>query len=394
MKVVQLNITCGVGSTGKICLAVSELLNEKGVENYVLFSEGESDYKYAVKYADRFEIKLEALKSRVFGNYGFNSKKLAERLITKLDEIEPDIVHLHNLHGHGCNLEMLFNYFREKKIRLFWTFHDCWAFTGYCPHYDMIECDKWQRQCSECPQKGAYSFFFDKSDKLYTKKQKLFTGLDLTIITPSEWLKSQVKKSFLRNCEVKVINNGIDLDVFRPRESDFREKYNLTDEFIILGVAFNWDKRKGIDVFSDLARTLPSDCRIVLVGTDENTKKLLPKNVITIDRTENQQELAEIYTASDLFVNATREDTFPTVNIESLACGTPVLTFKTGGSPEIIDVSCGMAVEKNDVDSLRDAVIYIKDKQPFTKEACVKKSAEYQKDDKFREYAEIYFEGE
>lgn len=394
MKIVQLNVTCGVGSTGKICLAVSELLWNKGIENYVLFSEGDSDYKYAVKYADRFEIKLEALKSRVFGNYGFNSKKLTERLIAKLDEIEPGIVHLHNLHGHGCNLEMLFNYFREKKIRLFWTFHDCWAFTGYCPHYDMTGCDKWQEQCSCCPQKKAYSFFFDRSDELYTKKQKLFTGLDLTIITPSQWLKNQVKKSFLKSCEVRVINNGIDLDVFRPRESDFRQRYNLSDEFLILGVAFNWDKRKGIDVFADLARTLPKDCRIVLVGTDEKVRKLLPENVITIDRTENQQELAEIYSACDLFVNATREDTFPTVNIESLACGTPVLTFDTGGSGEIIDSSCGIAVEKNDVLSLKDAVIYIKDSRPFTKEACLKKSAEYRKDDKFKEYSEIYFKGE
>lgn len=394
MKIVQLNVTCGAGSTGKICLAVSELLRNRGTENYVLFSEGESDYKYGVKYADKYEIKLEALKSRIFGNYGFNSKKLTGRLIAKLDEIEPDIVHLHNLHGHGCNLEMLFNYFREKKIRLFWTFHDCWAFTGYCPHYDMAGCDKWQSQCSSCPQKGAYSFFFDKSDKLYTKKQKLFTGLDLTIITPSEWLKSQVKKSFLRGYEVKVINNGIDLDIFKPTQSNFREKYGIGDEFLILGVAFNWDKRKGIDVFSDLACTLPKDCRIVLVGTDGNTKKLLPDNVITIDRTENQKELAEIYTASDLFVNATREDTFPTVNIESLACGTPVLTFNTGGSGEIIDGTCGMTAPKNDTDSLRDALLYIKENRPFTKEACIKRAAEYNKDDKFREYAEIYFKGE
>ncbi len=390
MKIVQLNVTCGVGSTGKICLAVSELLNSRGVENYVLFTEGDSDYKYAVKYADKFEIKLEALKSRVFGNYGFNSRKLTEKLISKLNEIEPDIVHLHNLHGHGCNLEMLFSYFKEKKIKLFWTFHDCWAFTGYCPHFDMIGCDKWQEQCSFCPQKGSYSFFFDKSDKLYSKKQELFTDLDLTIITPSMWLRDVVKKSFLKNYRVKVINNGIDLDIFKPRESDFREKYGLTDEFLILGVAFNWDERKGVDVFAHLAYTLPSDCKIVLVGTDENTKKLLPKNVITIDRTENQQELAEIYTVCDLFVNATREDTFPTVNIESLACGTPVLTFAIGGSSEIIDCTCGMTVEKNDVASLIDALLYIKENRPFTKEACVKKSAEYNKEDKFREYADLY----
>ena len=198
MKIVQLNVTCGVGSTGKICLDVSEILNDRGVENYILFSEGDSNYEYGIKYAHKLEIKFEALKSRIFGNYGFNSKSLTKKLISKLDEIQPDIVHLHNLHGHGCNLEMLFNYFKEKNTKLFWTFHDCWAFTGYCPHFDMVGCDKWQVQCAACHQKGSYSFFFDKSDKLYSKKKELFTGLDLTIITPSEWLKDLVKKSFLR----------------------------------------------------------------------------------------------------------------------------------------------------------------------------------------------------
>lgn len=394
MKIVQINVTCGVGSTGKICLAVSKLLNERGVENYILFSEEESDYEYGIKYADKLSIKLEALRSRIFGNYGFNSKALTKKLIAKLDKINPDIVHLHNLHGHGCNLEMLFGYFKEKNIKLYWTFHDCWAFTGYCPHFDMIGCDKWLTQCGACPQKGAYSFFFDKSDKLYSKKKELFSGLDLTIITPSDWLKGLVKKSFLKDYEVKVINNGIDLDVFMPSESNFREAHGIKDEFLILGVAFNWDERKGIDVFSDLAETLPDDCRIVLVGTNENTRKLLPENVITIDRTENQQELAEIYSACDLFVNATREDTFPTVNIESLACGTPVLTFDTGGSGEIIDSTCGMKVPKNDTEGLKKAILHIKENRPFTEEACLKKSAEYQKDDKFKEYAEIYFKGE
>ena len=394
MKILQLNVTCGVGSTGKICLAVSRLLNERGVENYILFSEEDSDYEYGIKYADKLSIKLEALKSRVFGNYGFNSKSLTKKLIAKLDEIQPDIVHLHNLHGHGCNLEMLFAYFKEKNIKLYWTFHDCWAFTGYCPHFDMVGCDKWQIQCQACPQKGAYSFFFDNSNKLYSKKKELFSDLDLTIITPSEWLKGLVKKSFLKDYEVKVINNGIDLDIFKPSESNFREDHGIKDEFLILGVAFNWDERKGVDVFADLARTLPKDCRIVLVGTNENTRQLLPDNVITIDRTENQQELAEIYTACDLFVNATREDTFPTVNIESLACGTPVLTFRTGGSPEIIDETCGISVEKNDTDALREAILKIKDTRPFTEEACLKKSAEYQKEEKFKEYTEIYFKGE
>jgi glycosyltransferase involved in cell wall biosynthesis len=254
----------------------------------------------------------------------------------------------------------------------------------------MIGCDKWQTQCESCPQKGAYSFFFDKSSYLFSKKKELFSGLNLTIITPSQWLKELVKKSFLGEYEVRVINNGIDLDVFKPSGSNFRDKYGVKDEFLILGVAFNWDERKGIDVFSNLARNLSCDSRIVLVGTNENTRKLLPENVITIDRTENQQELAEIYSACDLFVNATREDTFPTVNIEALACGTPVLTFDTGGSTEIIDSTCGMAVEKNNTEALIKAIEYIKANRPFSEENCLRKSAEYNKNHKFKEYADLY----
>ncbi len=390
MKIVQLNVTCGSGSTGKICLAVSELLWHRGVENYIIYSEGQSDYKYGIKYTDELHIKLQALKSRVLGNYGFNSKTITKKLIAELERIQPDIVHLHNLHGHGCNLEMLFGYFKEKNIKLYWTFHDCWAFTGYCPHFDMAGCEKWQTKCRSCSQKGAYSFFFDKSEKLYAKKKDLFTGLDLTIITPSRWLASLVKKSFLGGYEVRVINNGIDLDVFRERQSNFRQKHGLEDKFIILGVAFNWDERKGLDVFTELSRTLPKDCRIVLVGTNEAVRSSLPDNIIAIDRTENQQELSEIYSAADVFVNATREDTFPTVNIESLACGTPVVTFDTGGSGEIIDETCGVKVPKNDTNALTNAILYVKENSPFTKENCRKRAEQFRAEDKFREYADNY----
>ncbi len=390
MKIVQLNVTCGSGSTGKICLAVSELLWQKGAENYILYSEGQSDYEYGIKYTDGLNIKVQALKSRVLGNYGFNSKAITKNLISELEKINPDIVHLHNLHGHGCNLEMLFGYFREKNIKLYWTFHDCWAFTGYCPHFDMAGCDKWQTQCKNCPQKGAYSFFFDRSEMLYNRKKDLFTGLNLTIITPSHWLASLVKKSFLGSYEVRVINNGIDLDVFKERQSTFRQKHGLEDKFLILGVAFNWDERKGLDVFTQLARTLPKDCRIVLIGTNEAVRRSLPENITAIDRTENQQELSEIYSSADVFVNATREDTFPTVNIEALACGTPVVTFDTGGSGEIIDESCGIKVQKNDTKALTEAILYVKENRPFTKENCRKRAEQFKAEDKFREYVENY----
>ena len=390
MKIVQINVTCGAGSTGKICLAVSELLNEKGIENYILYSEGSSDYPYGIKYTNDFGRKMQALKSKVLGNYGFNSVAFTKKLIAELDRIKPDIVHLHNLHGNGCSLTVLFSYFKEKNIKLYWTFHDCWAFTGYCPHFDMVGCKKWQTQCEKCEQKSAYSFFFDRSAELFNKKKELFSGLDLTIITPSQWLASLVKKSFLSCYEVRVINNGIDLDVFAPVKSRFREKYSLQDNFIILGVAFNWDERKGIDVFEKLAGTLPSDCRIVLVGTDEAVRSRLSENIIAIDRTGNQQELAEIYSAADVFVNATREDTFPTVNIEALACGTPVVTFDTGGSGEIIDDSCGIKVKKNDISAIEKAIIHIKENRAFTQESCRSRACLFDMNDKFREYVDNY----
>ena len=198
MKIVQINTVCGKGSTGKICVAVSELLCDKGIENYILYASGNSSYHGGKKHASDMNIKVQALKSRVFGNYGFNSQLITKKLISELESISPDIVHLHNLHGHNVHLGMPFSYFRKKQIKLFWTFHDCWAFTGYCPHYDMIGCDRWKNGgCRSCPQRKHYSWFFDRSQEMFNRKKALFTGLDLTIITPSQWLADQVKQSFL-----------------------------------------------------------------------------------------------------------------------------------------------------------------------------------------------------
>lgn len=390
MKIVQINSVCGKGSTGKICVAVSELLNEKGIENYILYSSGNSDYSQGIKYQNTFYTKIQALKSRVFGNYGFNSARSTRRLIREIEKINPDIIHLHNIHAHNCNLSLLFKYFKKANKKLFWTFHDCWAFTGYCPHFDMIGCDKWQSECGKCPQKRYYSWFFDKSKKLFDKKKKLFSGLDLTIITPSKWLGELVKQSFLKDYPVKVINNGIDLNIFKPTESNFREKYNIKDKFILLGVAFGWGVRKGLDVFIELSKRLDDRFQIVLVGTDDSVYKQLPKNIISIHKTQNQTELAEIYSASDLFVNPTREENYPTVNMESVACGTPVLTFNTGGSPEMLDETCGAVVPKNDIDGLEKEILIVFVDRPFDKEDCLSKAKQFNKDDKFREYIELY----
>lgn len=393
MKIVQVNATSGVGSTGKICAAVSDILSSRGIENYILYSIGNSSVPNSIKFSNTFIRLFQSLLEKLSGRNGFVAKFSTAFLIKRLNEISPDIVHLHNIHSHDIDLKMLFGYLKRKKIRLFWTFHDCWAFTGGCTHYDMIGCEKWKSQCINCQSYRNFSYFFDVTDKNFTDKIKVYAKeLDLTIVTPSNWLGEQVKQSFLKSYSIKVINNGIDLDLFKPRKSDFRKKYDCENKFILLGVSFVWSVKKGIDIFIKLAQTLDSRYQIVLVGTNETVDKQLPSNVISIHRTNNQVELAEIYSAADLFVQVTREENFPTVNIESLACGTPILTFRTGGSPEIIDDTCGMVVEKNDFNGLKEAIEYIYTQRPYSEDSCMNRAQLYNKDNRFIDYSNLYNE--
>ena len=393
MRIVQVNVTCTAGSTGKICRAIGEQLIERGGESYVLHvQEGAEENENQILYATHRYIRGRAIRSGLLGNYGFNSRRATKRLISHLERIRPDVVHLHNLHSHNCHLGLLFGYLKEKKIRIIWTFHDCWAFTGYCPHFTMAKCDKWKAGCERCPQYRDHSLLFDRSRELYQKKKDLFTCLDLTIVTPSQWLADLVKQSFLKDYPVTVINNGIDLSVFRPRESNFREKYGIpSDKHILLGVAFDWGVRKGLDVFLRLSETLdPHKYQIVLVGTNDTVDKQLPAGILSIHRTQNQQELAEIYSAADLLLNPTREDNYPTVNMESLACGTPVLTFRTGGSPEMLDETCGAVVPCDDVEAFRGEILRICEESVFSSENCLRKAKEFDQNQKFKEYIDLY----
>lgn len=390
MKIVQINATCGVGSTGKICVGISELLNQNGIENYILYNARGNGYPLGIQCSNESYVRTQALKSRVLGNYGFNSQRATRKIITELERIQPDIVHLHNIHGHDCHLEMLFKYFKEKQIKLIWTFHDCWAFTGYCPHFTMAKCDKWKTSCQNCVQRKEYSWFFDRSNALFKKKKALFSGLELTIVTPSQWLADLVGQSFLKDYPVRVINNGINLDVFQPTASDFRKKYALENKKIVLGVSFGWDEKKGIDVLIDLSKRLDDTYQIVLVGTDDNADRQLPDNIISIHRTHNQQELAEIYTAADVFVNPTREEVLGLTNIEALACGTPGVTFGSGGSPECYDETCGSIVDCDDIDALEKEILRICVEKPYSGEECIRKAEKFDKNERFKEYVGLY----
>lgn len=397
MKIVGIN--CGnTGSTGIITKSISQKAKQSNID-------------YTVAYPDCKGIKKQD-GDIVIGNYFIKkiirrigiytgyldcfSVASTKRLITQMsiNNNPPNIIHLHNLHSGYLSLPILFRYIKKHNIPVVWTLHDCWSFTGRCPHFTMIKCDKWRTGCYKCPYpKNAYpATYIDRTKTMYKLKKKWFTGIrNMTIVTPSQWLADLVKQSYLKEYPIKVINNGIDLKVFQPTESTFREKHGVKkDDFMLLGVAFGWGVRKGLDVFIELSNRLPENYKIVLVGTDANTDKQLPENIISIHCTQNQTELAEIYSSADLFVNPTREENYPTVNMESLACGTPVLTFGTGGSPEIIDETCGMVVACDDIDAMEREIKNICEKNIFTEEACVVRAKQFDRNDRFQEYIDLY----
>ncbi len=391
MKIVQINATCGQGSTGKICVSISRLLVECGVENYVLYSVGNSDYRYGIKYCgDKLRL-LQSLFEKVTGSYGFGLSISTKKLIKELDRINPDIVHIHNIHTHDCNIGILCDYLKRKNKRVFWTFHDCWAFTGYCTYFDYPSCNKWKTGCEKCLQYKKYSALTDRSRANYIKKKKAVNGLDLKIITPSRWLLGLCKQAFVSIYPVYVINNGIDLDIFKPSKRYYREIWKSESKTIILGVAMKWSARKGLDVFIKLANDLGFDYQIVLVGTDDKIDEVLPNNIISIHRTKNQEELAAIYSSADLFVNPTMEDNFPTVNIESIACGTPVLTYNSGGAAEMLNPKCGFIVNRGNYSDLLKQIQVFRDNQYNMRTDCQNQAKDFCQSIAYKKYIDLYF---
>lgn len=377
-------------------LNIADIARKEGHEVYVSYPDSNSNRKKQtdgdILIGNRFARNLHLQLAKLTGFNGCFSVFDTWRFLKKVDKIEPDIIHLHNLHNCYINLPMLFKYIKRRNIKVVWTLHDCWAFTGQCTYFTMAKCDKWKTGCYGCTQYKKYpECNVDRTKTMYKLKKKWFTGVkDMTIVTPSGWLADLVKQSYLKNYNVKVINNGIDLSVFKPTESDFREKYGLQNKYMILGVASPWGERKGLDVFLKLSERLDDRYRIVLVGLSKEQKENLPPNIIGFERTANQTELAQIYAAADVFANPTREDNFPTVNIEALACGTPVVTFNTGGSSEMLDRDCGNAVTCDDIDAFGKEIRFVCENRPYSRENCIKRAKGFDMNDKFEEYVRLY----
>lgn len=385
------------GSTGKIMLGISEVAREYGHQCYT-FSK---NYNKKEEILGHYYIgtpkglHFDSLISVYTGYEGIYSKKNTKKLLRELEKIKPDVIHLHNLHGWFLNFKLLFDYIRQKHIKTVWTLHDCWSFTGHCPYFDLAGCDKWKNGCGQCPQYQEYpQSKFDFTKQMYKLKKSWFTGVeDMTIVTPSKWLANLVKESYLKDYPVKVINNGIDLSIFKPTPSDFRKKHNIAEsDILLLGVAFDWGVRKGLDVFVEISKKLDSQYKIVLVGTDDTIDKMLPSNIISIHRTQSQKELAEIYSTADFFLNPTREENYPTVNMEAIACGTPVITFNTGGSPEIPGDAGGIVVKEKNAEALLEVILEHKKPTKAQRLELCEYAKVFDYKEKYEQYIKLYQE--
>ncbi len=394
MKILMINVVCGIKSTGRICTDIAQTLEEQGHEVKIAYGREEVPshlQHFAVQIGIDLDSKLHGVLSRTLDGVGLGSKAATKRFIQWIREFDPDIIHLHNLHGYYIHVPTLFDYLKSANKKVIWTLHDMWPFTGHSPACDQAACEKWRSGCGNCPMRGDYpKSFTDFSARNFRWKKEAFLGLnDLTLVSPSNWLASLAEQSFLGCYDVKVIPNGIDTSVFRPVAADFKEKHGLTGKKIILGIAGNWhDTRKGFPDFMALAARLPEDTHIVMVGIPEDLKDQLPSNVLGIPKTHSVQELAAVYSAADVLLNPTYSDNFPTVNLEALCCGTPVLTYRTGGSPEPIREGWGGAADQGSLDQILALLPEVMEMQPDT--ALARQL--FSKERAIEEYSKLYFD--
>lgn len=396
-KLLQINSVVNSGSTGRIAEEIGIEAMKNGWKSYIAYGRNALPSKSeTIKIANDWDVKLHGMQTRLFDRHGLASTKATKKLVEKIKEIKPDIIHLHNLHGYYLNIEILFNYLAKTDIPIVWTLHDCWPMTGHCAYFSFIGCEKWKTQCEACPQKRRYpaSYITDRSYNNYQLKRRLFTSVRKMILVPvSNWLADIVKDSFLKDYPKKVIHNGVDTTVFFPQiTSKTREKYKIRDKFVLLGVANVWDQRKGLDDFIWLSRLLKDDEVIILVGVKEKTIKTLPQKILGIKQTENIRELAELYSLANIVCNFSVEETFGLTTIEGFACGTPGIAYNCTASPELITPDTGFVVEKGDMIGIRTVIDTVKSKgKSFYYEACRERAVKmFNKNDRYAEYIQLY----
>lgn len=391
---VLIQINCCLNlSTGKIAQQIGELVLSKGWESWLTNPGRERPVpskSQIIKVGTFLDACIHYAGQRLFDNEGLSSARYTKVLIRKIDEIKPDIIQLHNIHDHWLNYPILFDYLASIDTPVVWVQHDCWAFTGGCMYFDMLKCDRWKDGCKGCPDKRT--ILRNQAERNFNlKKEHLDKIKNLTFVPVSDWLASLLRESAQGHRPIVTIHNGTDLNVFKPLMENPNEQSN-DRKFRILGVAAVWDARKGLDDFVKLRDMLSADYEITLVGLTKKQIKALPDGINGISRTSNVQELAKLYAESDVFVNPTYSDNFPTTNIEALACGTPVVTYRTGGSPEAVDGKTGLVIELGNATELANAIMWLRE-NPLSSEDCRKRAEElFDKDKCFEKYVELYEE--
>ena len=362
MRALIINSVCGIRSTGRIAAESAEKLRKDGYETVIAYGREDvpdKDKQTTIRIGTETSVRKNALESRIFDNDGFTARRATKRFLKWADEFDPDLLWLHNLHGYYINAELLFSWIKSRpRMETRWTLHDCWAFTGHCSYFTYAKCEKWKTQCIDCPQKREYpaSYVFDRSMVNFRKKREIFTGVkNLTLITPSRWLADLVGESFLKYYPTEVRYNTINKEVFRPIKGNIKERLGIEDKKMVLGVAAQWQLSKGYYDFFELSKRLSDDYTIVLVGLTDKQIQEIPDSIIGIRSTNSSEELAELYSAADVFVNLTYEDNYPTVNLEAIACGTHVITYNSGGSPESAAEN-GTIIETGNMDALTEAI--------------------------------------
>lgn len=367
MKLLQINVDANNGSNGSIARELGTEAIRRGWESYIAYGRRSvpSD-STLIRIGDDFDVKIHGIQSRIFDNHGLASKSATKSFLKVVDEIKPDLVHLHNIHGYYLNYKILFEYLKDAKIPVVWTFHDCWPFTGHCGYFETTQCEKWMSECYSCPQKRCYpaSWIFDRSRKNYRLKKELFTSLSvLYITTVSKWLMSKAKESFLGSFPIIPVYNFVNQNVFRPSEKKInRINYGLDNRKILIGAAANWAPSKGISDFNELANYVSDKYQVVMVGVTETVKKQISPLIRCIPRVESPQDLAALYSEADILLNLSKQETFGMTSLEAMACGTPGISYNNTACPEVLSEDTGIIVPTGDVPAVVQAIAEIESK--------------------------------
>lgn len=386
MKVLQINTTYNIGSTGRIAAGIDNVLVEADIDSYCAYGYGSQVDEHHYRIINKLDSYVHNFLSRLTDGQGLYSAYKTGQFIKWVESINPDIIHLHNLHGNYFDYEIFFDYLKRKTCKVVWTLHDCWSFTGHCAYFDMVGCNKWKAGCHDCPQIKSYPpSILDRCHRNFQLRKRLFTALGdrLVLVPVSYWLAGLLKESFFSNTKIVTIHNGINLENFK------RYEVNVTKPYI-LGVAAPWDKRKGLSDFVKLRDILDSSVGIKLVGLTSAQISSLPEGIEGIERTNNVAELAKLYSGASVFVNTTYEDNYPTVNLESIACGTPVITYNTGGSPESVADGCGIVVRQGNVSSLKKVILELMNDKTNPINLVELALAKFNERDCFKKYLNLY----